>query len=1658
MSRRTVIFATSVGVGESSSPQVVSLTNFGGGTLTVNSVELTGADASQFSRTHDCTSLAAGASCTIRVTLRPTSAGSKTATLSVAHNASGSPTRMTLSGLATAAAVVVQGSALNPSSVTDLDVLKYVASNPDLIQAFGTDLAKAREHYLTYGASENRPLTFDPLRYTASHGDLIESTGLDLEKSVRHYIEKGYTEGRQVTFDPAAYLKLNPDLAGAVSLEAAVKHYLEKGYSEGRATSNDPVMQVNVSALSFGTQVLTLSTTPRVVTIRNAGAADLIVSGVSVKGTDAAQFTVTQQCGRIAKGGSCTINVVFKPTRAGGRLATLSIEHNAAGSPNVVELTGTGLAAPIIEVSPLAGFDFAAQRVGRASTAREVTIRNLGTADLLFTGGVTAGIALGGADTSQFARTTNCGATLAPNSSCTVSVTFSPTSAGAKSASLAIAHNATASAATTGSTATTGSPITLKLAGTGVTPVIEVSPTSLAFGEQVVNVTSAGRAVAVKNSGTAPLAINGITVSGADGSQFAQTNTCGTSVAAGASCTVTVTFRPTTAGAKSASITIEHDAVGSPSTVSLAGTGVAAPIIEVGPAALTFGNQLVNSPSAAQTVTISNSASATADLTFTGGAASAITLTGAEAGQFVRSTNCPTALAPGSSCTVSVIFTPTSAGGKSASVSILHNALGSPSTVTLSGTGTAPIIGVSATSLGFGNQLINTASGAQTITIGNTGTADLVFTGGGAGSFTLTGTHASEFARTTTCGASIAPNSSCTVSVTFTPTSTGAKSASLSIAHSAAGNPSSVSLAGTGTAPIIGVSPTTLNFGSQRTSVASAAQKITVTNTGTANLTVSGVSVTGTDVSQFAQTNDCGSAVAPNASCTINVTFKPTSTAAKSAAISITHNAAGSPTSVGLAGTGTAPSISVTPTALTFGNQLISTPSAGQTITISNSGTAELVFTGGGASAITVGGTDATQFSRTTTCGASLAPNANCTVSVTFTPTSSGAKSASVSIVHDAAGSPTAVGLSGTGTAPIISVSPTTLSFGNQRTNLASAAQTITIGNTGTADLVFTGGGSSAITVGGTDAGQFARSTTCGASLAPNASCTVSVTFTPTSSGAKSASLSIAHNAAGSPTAVSLSGTGATPIIGVSPSSLSFGNQRTNVASAAQTVTISNTGVGDLVFTGGGASAITLTGTNASEFARTTTCGASLAAGANCTVSLTFTPTSTGAKSATLSIAHNATGSPSSVSLTGTGTAPTVSVSPTGVSFGNQLVNTTSDGQTITITNSGTGPLTFGSGGGLGAITLTGPDAGQFTRTTSCGTTLAPSASCDVQVTFSPTTAGSKSANVSIAHNASGSPTTIALSGAAGYNLSVAKTGTGGGTVTSSSGLNCGLQCSQFFTEPSSVTLSATPTTGSTFAGWSGAGCSGTGTCVVTMDAVRSVTATFTQNTYAISVDVSGLTGTVVLQNILTNDLSRSTNGTAPFTTLITHGNPYSVSVLTQPVGQTCTVASGSGTATAPVTVAVSCTTNSYAISVNVSGLTGTVVLQNNLTNDLSRSANGTAPFTTLITHGNPYSVSVLTQPVGQTCTVASGSGTATAPVTVAVSCTTNSYAISVNVAGLTGTVVLQNNLTNDLSRSTNGTAPFTTLITHGNPYSVSVLTQPVGQTCTVASGSGTAT
>lgn len=446
----------------------------------------------------------------------------------------------------------------------------------------------------------------------------------------------------------------------------------------------------------------------------------------------------------------------------------------------------------------------------------------------------------------------------------------------------------------------------------------------------------------------------------------------------------------------------------------------------------------------------------------------------------------------------------------------------------------------------------------------------------------------------------------------------------------------------TGTlAPVAGLSPASLTFASQTLNTTSAAQTITLTNTGNAALTISGIALTGTNAGDFAQTNACPASLAANANCTISVTFKPTATGARTANVSFTDNAAGSPQLVPLTGTGAAantPAVTFAPTSLAFASQPLNTTSAAQTITVTNSGTAALTISG-----VTLTGTNAGDFAQTNACPASLAANANCAISVTFKPTATGARTAAISVADNATGSPQAVPLTGTGAAanaPAVTLAPTSLAFGSQALNTTSPAQTVTLTNSGNAALTIAG-----ISVTGANQGDFSQSNECPASLAAGSNCTISVTFKPTASGARTAAVSFADNATGSPQSVSLSGTGAatTPTLTVTPTSLTFASQTLNTTSAPQSVTVTNTGTSTVSFT-----SFTISGANSGDYQLGTgTCNPSgtLTAGANCTVAVTFTPTVAGTRSATLAIADNATGSPQSVSLTGVGSTATVVIS-----------------------------------------------------------------------------------------------------------------------------------------------------------------------------------------------------------------------------------------------------------------------------------------------------------------------------------------------------------------------------------------------------------------------------
>jgi hypothetical protein len=547
-------------------------------------------------------------------------------------------------------------------------------------------------------------------------------------------------------------------------------------------------------------------------------------------------------------------------------------------------------------------------------------------------------------------------------------------------------------------------------------------------------------------------------------------------------------------------------------------------------------------------------------------------------------------------------------------------------------------------------------------------------------------------------------------------------------------------MTGTGTNPGATLSPTALTYPNQIVKTPSAAQVVTLTNSGLAPLTITSIAITGTNSADFSQTTTCGTTLASNASCAISVTFTPLARGARTATLVVTDNAPTPTQTATLSGTGIAPVAALIPVPLTFGVQVNATTSAAQTVVLSNTGDAPLNITG-----ISIGGANASDFAVVPgSCGAVLPALSVCSVGVTFTPAASGIRNATLSVASSDPVNPLITDpLSGTGTA--VALSPAAISFPNQTVGATSASWTITLGNAGPAALTI-----NSITLTGANATDFTLNNQCNATVASGRSCTIRVRFAPTATGLRSAAVTVITSDVGIPQAsVALSGTGTQPALSASPTTLTFSSPL-NQTSAAQVVTVSNAGTSPLTIT-----RINMGGTNLGQFAQTNNCtiGTPMAVGASCTINVTFRPTSTNplVKSQTLNITVAAPAVSQSIPLTGNVIVPTYTVSPVSVAFPNQAVNTTSGAHTVTVSNTGAVPLTITN------IALGGANANRFAQTNTCAAsvfrpypaTLAAGASCTISVTFRPTTATTSTAslNVSVGGGASPAQTQVPLTG-----------------------------------------------------------------------------------------------------------------------------------------------------------------------------------------------------------------------------------------------------------------------------------------------------------------------
>ena len=323
------------------------------------------------------------------------------------------------------------------------------------------------------------------------------------------------------------------------------------------------------------------------------------------------------------------------------------------------------------------------------------------------------------------------------------------------------------------------------------------------------------------------------------------------------------------------------------------------------------------------------------------------------------------------------------------------------------------------------------------------------------------------------------------------------------------------------------------------------------------------------------------------------------------------------------------PGISLSPASLSFGAQ-----TATQNVTIASTGTADLIVS----SIATTGVSATTGFSvASNTCPSAfpftLNVGTNCTVTVSFAY-SSGVTSDALAVTSNAPSATTSVALTG-GITPVAAVSPATLTFSTtQAVGTSSSAKSLTVTNTGTGTL---SGISSTITPGsGTALTDFSQTNGCTSILSPNATCQISVKFTPTSAGAKIAALTVQSNSTSPAPTVSLTGTAVTPVpvIALSKTSYDFGRVTTNSSSTKAVTVLSNTGTKTLTISGK-----VISGTGANYFTVSTgsgSCGSSLSAGASCSIYVKFAPKSSAVQTATLTINSNASNlSAATVSLSG---------------------------------------------------------------------------------------------------------------------------------------------------------------------------------------------------------------------------------------------------------------------------------------------------------------------------------------------------------------------------------------------------------------------------------------
>jgi FG-GAP-like repeat/Abnormal spindle-like microcephaly-assoc'd, ASPM-SPD-2-Hydin/FG-GAP repeat len=548
-----------------------------------------------------------------------------------------------------------------------------------------------------------------------------------------------------------------------------------------------------------------------------------------------------------------------------------------------------------------------------------------------------------------------------------------------------------------GSTASSIHVLLSKSTAVGDSAPVQFSPPSLTFPPLTITKTSIVRTVTLNYlSGTGLLNISNVSISG----DFALVkNNCPAKLAAGGSCTFSLTFTPTATGSRTGALTITDNQIGSPHVLSLTGTGKD-PAVTFSQSSLTFAGQVIGTTSVSKSVKLKNTG--IGDLVI--GSLSA-------SGDFAETDTCAgMTVHAGGNCTVTLTFSPSIIGAITGAITVIDDGRKSPQILKLSGTGLL-FLTFKPASIEFRSVSVGSTSAPQTVTVTNNWPSTLGLTYLASGDFS-----ASPGGPSPCSNNSVSGGSSCTLSVVFTPSQTGVVSGGL-LVYSVSQQPPLgpvISLSGSGTggstAPLI-FSPVSTAFPPQviLTSVSSP-KTVTVKNRSAGAVNITSLYSDFSFGAGGSGSTPCGGTpLLPGKSCTFDITFSTSELGTQKGSIAIYTNNAVSPQIYPVSGIGILP-ITFAPTSLNFAPQSVGTTSSMQTVTITNNQNKTLNI-----ASIVASGQYAAMPGGTTPCGTTLAPQGQCTVTVTFSPTITGVVSGVVTVTHDAPSSPQEIKLTGTG-------------------------------------------------------------------------------------------------------------------------------------------------------------------------------------------------------------------------------------------------------------------------------------------------------------------------------------------------------------------------------------------------------------------------------------------------------------------------------------------------------------------------------------------------------------------------------------------------------------------------------------------------------------------